>query len=113
MPVYEFFCDETGQRASILLPFSEAPVIGSTRVHNGNTFRRVPPNFEPAVAPEYNFISHQVDDWHPEAPHHLPDGTAAFTCKNEVDEFCRKTQDSKYLRFFKDGRNVPQFRSHR
>jgi hypothetical protein len=93
MPAYDYLCDETGEMLEVIKPMTEAPKIGHRLRRNGKTFRRIPPGKVVAnVAPEYSFESPQVALYHPDAPYHNAEGEACFRTKNEVREFCAKTQ---------------------
>jgi hypothetical protein len=109
MPIYEYRAED-GSLHEHVCEMSKAPPIGHKVTIDGKVYtRQIPRTVEMAPAPEYSFVSPQVEDDAPGVPYRNAAGDACFRSKNEVREFCaasrsRREQDGKSLVWHMDGR---------
>lgn len=92
MPIYEFECPKTGERAEHFFHGSEAPSIGTEVDVDGRAWRRIPSLGTGSVRVwDREFTAKSQALWHPDAPRHNDEGEAVFRSQREVDEFCART----------------------
>lgn len=85
MPLYEYIDEANDELVEIFLHVDECDDIGAVRNHDGRRLRRVLSSVGTKV--EREFITRQVDKWHPDAKHHTKEGWCAFNNRNEAREF--------------------------
>lgn len=94
MPEYIFEAED-GDQITRYYPFDKAPRVGKAVWHKKKKYTRVlsclASEITYGVAPEYSFVSHQVDP--DQAPHIDPKtGSGAFRSKAEVKRWCDQSQ---------------------
>jgi hypothetical protein len=94
MPVYEFH-NEAGEVIELVMPMSEAPSIGSTIEHDGQTLTRIC-SAKPAteqianVTHEYPYVSMSAPRGSPGAGGYTKEGKPIITSRRNEREFCAR-----------------------
>ncbi len=89
MPDY-LFSTPSGGTVEHFCSASEVPSIGEELEINGEMCVRLASYGQPLVKRNIAFTSHQIDQWHPDAPRHNKHGEAVFHSRKEADEFGKK-----------------------
>lgn len=86
MPLYDFE-DRDGNVVELFFSMKEVPPAGEWIEHEGRELRKLPTASVRGVVPETRFVSHSLEQWHPDAEKFDESGQPVFETKRDREEF--------------------------
>lgn len=86
MPRYDFE-DREGNVVELFLPMSQAPESGVWTEIDGRELRMLPNGATGIRIKDHAFVSHSLEQWHPDAEKFDKDGQPVFETRRDREEF--------------------------